>query len=148
MATQSASLLDLVTIDVPCHASWEQMTGNERVRFCSQCQLQVYNISEMSREEAGLLIVSHSGRRLCGRIHRRPDGTVMTRDCFSVRRAAGRATARLVTLAAGGLLALIGYAAWAIGSSAKNEPTAQCQIREIEPFRAILNWLDPQFYVA
>jgi hypothetical protein len=149
VANSSGSLLDLVMIDVPCTVPWGDMTGDERVRFCSQCKLQVYNISEMTPEEAETLIVSRAGQRLCGRIHRRPDGTVMTRDCYSVRRAAGRAAARLVTLAVGGLLAVIGYAAWAIGSLNTNNSTAQCRIREIEPFRTVLNWLDPpQFVVA
>jgi hypothetical protein len=141
--TSSSSLIDLVTIDVPCTVSWDGMAGDDRVRFCSQCQLQVFDISKMSRDEAEELIVSRAGQRLCGRIHRRPDGTAMTRDCFSVRRAAGRSVARLVTLAAGCFLAVIGGVAMAIGSSGRNAAVPQTRLRHIEPFRTVLNWLDP-----
>ena len=38
----------------PCPISWEQMTGDERVRLCRLCDLHVYNISEMTRGESKL----------------------------------------------------------------------------------------------
>ena len=40
--------LDQVTISYPCPADWNSMEGDERTRFCSQCKLNVYNISEMT----------------------------------------------------------------------------------------------------
>jgi hypothetical protein len=64
----------------PCPASWDEMTGNDRVRFCGQCQLNVYNISGMRRVEAERLIASTEGR-LCVRYYRRRDGTILTKDC-------------------------------------------------------------------
>ncbi len=41
-------------VAVPCPAKWEQMyaVDGNRVCFCSQCNLNVYNLSEMSREQA------------------------------------------------------------------------------------------------
>jgi hypothetical protein len=56
------------------------MAGDERVRFCDQCNLYVYNISEMSRDAAIALVTQTEGR-LCARFYRRPDGTVLTKDC-------------------------------------------------------------------
>lgn len=56
------------------------MEGDERVRFCTHCDHQVYNISEMDRAEAEDLIANHSGR-LCIRMYKRRDGRVMTKDC-------------------------------------------------------------------
>jgi hypothetical protein len=56
------------------------MHGDNRVRFCDQCQLNVYNLSELSRVEAERLIAATEGR-LCARFYRRADGTVLTKDC-------------------------------------------------------------------
>lgn len=75
-----ASLPLHVTVASPCPASWEEMEGNDRVRSCDQCQLQVYNLSAMSQQEAEDLL-GRSERRLCVRLYQRDDGTVMTADC-------------------------------------------------------------------
>src|SRR5258706_6218808 len=79
MANNPATI-DCLRIAAPCPLSWEQMTGDNRVRFCDHCQLNVYNISELSRLEAETLIASTEGR-LCARLFRRADGTVLTKDC-------------------------------------------------------------------
>ena len=41
------SPLDHLKIAAPCPADWDQMFSfeDERVRFCSQCNLNVYNLS-------------------------------------------------------------------------------------------------------
>ena len=75
----SASI-DRARIATPCPVSWEQMTGDDRVRFCDQCELHVYNISELTRIEAETLIASTEGR-ICARLYRRADGSVITKDC-------------------------------------------------------------------
>src|ERR1700739_78711 len=35
----------------PCTAEWDAMTGDNRVRHCALCHLNVYNISEMTTRE-------------------------------------------------------------------------------------------------
>lgn len=72
--------LEDLKIASPCSASWENMTGDHRVRFCDLCRKNVYNIASMTREEAQRLIVSKEGK-LCARIYRRRDGNVLTADC-------------------------------------------------------------------
>jgi hypothetical protein len=79
MATNPATL-DHLRIATPCPVSWEEMTGDSRVRFCDHCRLSVYNISELSRNEAEKLLASSEGR-LCTRLFRRADGTILTKDC-------------------------------------------------------------------
>ena len=64
----------------PCDADWASMPGTDRVRACADCALNVYNLSEMTTREARALIRQHEGR-LCVRLYRRADGTVLTRDC-------------------------------------------------------------------
>lgn len=72
--------LDNLRIASPCRVGWDQMTGDERVRRCDLCELRVYDISRMTRREAESLIANTEGR-LCARLFRRSDGTVITRDC-------------------------------------------------------------------
>lgn len=72
--------LDNIRVASPCNADWDQMIGNDRSRFCGQCNLNVYNLSSMTRTEAELLIGRTEGR-LCVRYYRRADGSILTKDC-------------------------------------------------------------------
>jgi hypothetical protein len=72
--------LDNIGVAAPCPADWDGMVGSERVRYCGQCKLNVYNLSEMSRREAEALIQETEGR-LCVRFYRRADGTIINRNC-------------------------------------------------------------------
>jgi hypothetical protein len=85
--------LDRLHIASPCPVAWEQMAGDERVRFCDLCSFNVYNISEMTRKEVASLIESTEGR-MCTRIYRRADGTVITKDCPVGLRAIRRRVAK------------------------------------------------------
>src|SRR4051812_14611274 len=69
-----------VRIAAPCKAEWEKMIGNHRVKFCGQCNLNVYNLSEMTRTQAESLIAANEGR-LCVRFYSRRDGSIITQDC-------------------------------------------------------------------
>lgn len=101
------SILDNIRVASPCPTSWEKMTGDDRVRYCRECKLNVYNLSEMTCTEAERLIASREGR-LCVRFYRRADGTIMTRDCpwglqvliRRVSRLAGAALSAVMSLGA------------------------------------------------
>jgi len=69
-----------VQVAAPCKADWDQMIGSERMRFCAQCNLNVFNLSGMTRSEAESLIARNE-QRLCVRFYRRYDGSIITRDC-------------------------------------------------------------------
>jgi hypothetical protein len=69
------------------------------VRFCGKCQLNVYNLSGMSRRDAERVVGAREGR-VCVRFYRRPDGTVMTRDCGAKAALVARRLARLLFAAA------------------------------------------------
>lgn len=73
-------ILENLYVAAPCPAPWSQMAGDDRVRYCTECKLNVYNISEMTRSEAEELIRAHEGR-LCVRFFRRADGTILTKNC-------------------------------------------------------------------
>lgn len=62
-----------VRIIKPCAADWDSMVGNDRVRFCAHCNLNVRDLSAMSGAEARRLLRKLEGR-LCVR-HLRPPET-------------------------------------------------------------------------
>jgi plastocyanin len=121
-STNIAVNIDRLRIATPCPISWEQMTGDNRVRFCAHCQLNVYNISELSRREAETLVASSEGR-LCTKLYRRADGTILTKDCPVGLRALRM---RVSKRAAAVFAAIVSIASVAFGqqSSAKDEKTA------------------------
>ena len=92
------------------------MIGGERVRFCGQCQLNVYNLSAMSKHDAESLIARTEGR-LCVRFYRRKDGSIITQDCPVGLRALKRRASRIKRAIAStvlGFLAGIGANAVAV----------------------------------
>ena len=72
--------INSLRVAAPCHVGWESMSGDERVRHCASCRLNVYNISMMTAAEAESLITNREGR-LCIRLYKRADGRVLTKDC-------------------------------------------------------------------
>jgi hypothetical protein len=73
-------LLANVKVASPCSARWGHMVGDDRARFCAQCQKHVYNLSSLTADEAAALIREREGS-LCARFYQRADGTVLTADC-------------------------------------------------------------------
>jgi hypothetical protein len=45
-------VIDAIEVKSPCSESWDEMQGNDQVRFCSHCAKSVNNLSEMTRREA------------------------------------------------------------------------------------------------
>jgi hypothetical protein len=89
-----SSPLNHVTVAAPCPSDWDQMIGIERVRFCGQCNLNVYNLSAMTRAEAEGFIANNEGR-LCVRFYRRADGSILTKNCPVGLRAIRRRVSRV-----------------------------------------------------
>jgi len=94
------------------------MLGDDKVRHCSLCAMNVHNLSAMTREEAEEFVRARQQGRTCIRFYQRSDGTILTRDCprglaaarARIARAAGRIAAVL------GLTGLVAAAAEATGS--------------------------------
>lgn len=99
-------MLSRVQVATPCNASWEDMRGDDRVRFCGKCEKNVYNLSELGEDEAEALIYEHEGK-LCARFFRRKDGTVLTSDCH-----VGKRRRKRIALAALGLAAAATGGGW------------------------------------
>jgi hypothetical protein len=111
---RNASPLDRMQVAAPCTASWERMKGTDEARFCDQCGLHVYNISEMTRAEASDLIRETEGR-LCVKLYRRQDGTVITSNCPKGLRVVWR---RIIRTAGAVLAAILSGASWTARANA------------------------------
>src|SRR6476661_4542319 len=88
--------LGALEIASPCAVHWDEMRGDERSRFCGQCQLQVYNLTDMTRCQAEAFLSERVGRT-CLRFYRRADGTILTQDCPRGMALARRGVALAVT---------------------------------------------------
>ncbi len=115
----TGKLLERIEIATPCQADWAAMSGDERVRFCQLCRLNVYNLSGMSRAEGEALITKTEGK-VCVRMFRREDGTVLTSDCPLGKRIVRGITrgAKIAAATLAGVFGLAGIAAWALNKSA------------------------------
>jgi hypothetical protein len=102
--------LDQVAIASPCPMAWEDMAGNERVRFCNQCNMNVYNLSAMTKTEAESFIANAEGR-VCATFYRRADGTILTQDCPVGLRAVQKKVSRAAAAAFSALVSLFGGSA-------------------------------------
>jgi hypothetical protein len=90
------------------------MSGNNRVRFCDQCSLHVYNLSAMTRRDAERLVMNTEGR-LCVRFYRRADGTILTQNCPQGLRALKQHVSRVLSAtltAALSFCASVGLYSW------------------------------------
>lgn len=56
------------------------MSGDDRVRHCRDCELDVYNISDMTEDEA-LTFLQNATGRTCISFLQRGDGTIITQEC-------------------------------------------------------------------
>ncbi|MFL6284810.1 MAG: carboxypeptidase-like regulatory domain-containing protein [Pyrinomonadaceae bacterium] len=102
---EPTDILGRMRVASPCGVSWETMEGDARARFCRLCSLNVYDISNMTRAEVEALVLKTEGR-LCGRMTRRADGTVLTKDCPVGLRALRRRATRGAGAAFAALLSL------------------------------------------
>ncbi|HQU82024.1 MAG TPA: carboxypeptidase-like regulatory domain-containing protein [Pyrinomonadaceae bacterium] len=70
------NFLDAIDVKTPCDESWEEMTGNNEVRFCSHCAKNVHNISAMTRTKAEKLVKDSNGQ-ICVRYVKNPQGKIV-----------------------------------------------------------------------
>ncbi len=137
LANTAAANLNVLVIDTPCPMDWDRMDGDGRKRFCSRCEKTVYNIAEMTEQEA-LQLIGEGDRSICARIFRRPDGTIVTRRCPVLgMKTTGRrfqfSIATLVTLLTSSA-ALFASAPW-IGKQI--EPIVERWFAEPQPIPAV-----------
>jgi len=128
------SFIDSLQIAKPCSASWDDMKGDARVRHCGACKLNVYDLSSMTRADATALVQAKEGK-LCIRMMKRADGTVITEDCvdrLSDARRAGVSTFAIALAFTGAMFA----AACGVGAGQVGDdeiPQVETEVRAMMP---------------
>ena len=95
--------LDRLQVTSPCSAEWERMSGDEQQRYCDECQRVVYDFSKMTRRQIEA-IVATSRNRLCARLTREEDGSLLMLETPPVIHPANR---RLLPIASTVMTALL-----------------------------------------
>jgi hypothetical protein len=112
------------------------MIGDEHVRFCGQCSLNVYDLSSMTRGDAESLIARAEGR-LCVRFYRRRDGSIITRDCpvglRAIRRRVSYAAKAIGSMVLGLFAGLGVHEAFLSAASFRVERTTGVMALRIDP---------------
>lgn len=92
--SRKLTVLDRINVSSPCSADWNEMKGNDVVRFCEHCNLNVTDLSSMTRTKATKLVLKSKGR-LCVRYIKNPDGAIQTatQKVYQISRRASRITA-------------------------------------------------------
>ena len=86
------------------------MGADERVRYCRQCNLNVYNLSAMNSMEAEQLMAERQ-ENVCVSFYRRKDGSIFTRGCPAEMRVVMRRTSRIAGIALSALMSVAPLAA-------------------------------------
>ena len=91
------SYLDSIKSPAPCSKDWDEMSGDELVRFCTGCEKSVYNLSAMPRREARKFVAKNSGK-VCVRYVRLANGKVQTADIkfYKITRQTSRLAAGVI----------------------------------------------------
>jgi len=86
------------------------MTGNDQVRFCEHCNLQVHDLNAMTRQ-AAMQLVARSQGRLCVRFVQAPDGSPLVAALPQKLHRLGRRVSRIAAGAFSASLGLSGAVA-------------------------------------
>ena len=139
MSATALPILANASIASPCSADWNDMTGDERVRFCGSCEKNVYNLTDLPTEDAEAIILEHEGN-LCVRLYQRSDGTLISEDCPRGL-AAARRTLRRGLAAVIGLFAVLLTATLSRGRS--RDWYDQPQLTYMQPFKWLYDRIAP-----
>lgn len=107
-------LMQRTTIAAPCPVKWEEMTGDDKIRLCAKCDLNVYSAQAMTDEEVLRAIESAmTGQKVCMQFYRRVDGTFITKNCPKGLQLLRERARRVASMFAGALSLLLSTASGA-----------------------------------
>jgi hypothetical protein len=116
--------LDVIQVNSPCPALWEQMAGDEQRRFCTHCRKFVHNLTQMPSDQAERLVCESAGE-LCVRFARdESTGKIITLDY----RPAPKTSRRRALLIIASILGALGFTGtWAAHKLLRQPPPVQGQ---------------------
>lgn len=128
-------ILQNIRIASPCPARWEDMQGDDKRRYCTQCDLHVHNVAEMTADEVEDMLrpLMERGERVCAQLRRREDGTVLVRDCPVGLRAVRAHTRRMAARAVA--LASFLFTTAVLAAQGEKNPTSRARMVQFQPFK-------------
>ncbi len=89
--------IEKVRVKDPCTQDWNEMTGNDQVRFCTHCAKDVNDLSTMTKSEARRLVRQSNGQ-LCIRYIKHPEtgAPVFTDQLVQISRRMPRVAAGVI----------------------------------------------------
>lgn len=114
--------IDALEVIAPCSVDWNDMQGDDKIRFCGYCEKNVFNLASMTRAEIADVLAAEVSRgnlkEVCVQIvRRRTDGKLVTADCvrskerFALKQSAHRFVRFAAVLLAGFVGVNVGAAA-------------------------------------
>lgn len=109
-------------IAAPCDSAWSSMIGTNRCRFCSQCNLNVYDCSGIDMVEIEQTIFQKENKSDFV-LYKRKDGRFLTANC-PVGQKRVQAGFLTITFIAAGVTAVIGLFVW-LGMNRSSSSSSQ-----------------------
>ncbi len=107
MTSQPSPEQSPIQIKTACPKNWAELVGDDKKRFCSECNLHVHNAARLTQVEASTL-VAKANSRVCMRIEYDASGAPVFRDshpAVGIKPRSASRFARWALSAAAGLLA-------------------------------------------
>jgi hypothetical protein len=122
--------LENIEVNSPCSENWGEMSGNDKVRFCSHCSKSVNNLSAMTRKQA-VKVVRQSNGEICARYVKNPfnNKPVFADKIYQITRRAGITAG---VLGASLSLSTLNYAQGGISIVLKIEKTKISERNDLE----------------
>lgn len=120
-------LSNQLKIKNPCSANWDQMIGNDWVRFCEHCQLTVNDLTPLTPKRVRRLIAESKGR-LCVRYQHGPDGNILLKP---VEQQLHQIRRRISKFATGAFTATLTFASGVSQLQAHHNSRQQIVMREL-----------------
>lgn len=70
-----------ISIPTPCHENWENMTSEEKGRFCTVCNKTVHDFSHSNLEQINAVLQEKQGESICVRLSKKQ----LEKPTFAVR---------------------------------------------------------------
>ncbi len=122
MTSQQPPAPTPLQIKTACPKNWAELVGDEKKRFCSDCNLHVHNAARLTQVEASTL-VAKSSSRVCMRIEYDASGAPLFRDSLPAVDVKSRRVSRIARWALSAAAGLLAACNGSIAPPAATDPS-------------------------
>lgn len=73
--------VERIVIQAPCQVGWDEMTGDDMIRFCGQCKKNVHNLSTLPDDRLAEVLAERKIKEACVIMSKDKDGRVKFDNC-------------------------------------------------------------------